>query len=1020
MQHAQNDHGMKIYEEMDDLNNSVMLSVDSVDLGELSSSQHRSTSNSVILPQLNGHRDQHHSTAVASAAAAAATTAIPPSAPAAQHHHQHRLPSKGGLNGSASGASGGNGSGGSSGLPSTAALLNGQSANGALPANVQSMAALMGLTPTQLELLRTAPSSNFPMQSLLQAVAATAGASHPRGPSQPPLSSAPSHAADLFGLPPSLGLNGPANLFGTELPAGSASATEVASSSAKRAPHSATSSSSSSTSVLNSTFSNFSHLFDPSTLELYSTRYRQLANSSSIPSLINAVNTTSPMASSRHKVNSPSNQVLSPPLSSGSRLGSPSSVSSALSQGHHLPYSATPAATTTFNTANNSAKINSSSINNINSNSSNPILSPNQTNGKHLKVEPEDNGKGISSKTSSSTPSNERLEPSPTAADVPLHRQIQHGRRQKYTCAVCNQGFRKLAKYKCHMRQVHNPENGQQANKEPEKIKLETNESKTNGDLSCSTENGLDAQGGEAEIEEEDEEEEEEEEEDVEDEFMDVATEEMDEEEEEEEEVADDDDEVVDLKEKKCVKSEGSANASTTAEDLSSRPHKDSSYAKNGLSVNLNGGKPGDSESKPSLTQASALPSQGQLPLKMPTLPKGSAMNMQALNEIMEKIMSGNSQLSKQMLEETTKVFANLNKDRGNFSADLFNPLNFNNLLKPNGPSTLRSNLNANASANIPVTSSSNLLGPNFAEIVNNLNSVPNGFSFPSNGQLNSAFENSFDVKKMAKFNEFGADPTNFYQTNMWLNSMAPFNFSPFSGVNSDAAELLRSTKLPGLDGAFGGKNNSSVPSAPSTLSTSNGTSNGGLHHSSGRGSNGHSNLRNSLLSNGVSSLGSRGEMGSTRGSSGFHRTASATDGRRKEHRFRNDTCEYCGKVFKNCSNLTVHRRSHTGEKPYKCELCSYACAQSSKLTRHMKTHGRHGKDVYKCKFCDMPFSVPSTLEKHMRKCVVQNNGGNGLNMAMSQAELALLMQQSQFSQHSVNVLSSASSVTSNDKDSDV
>lgn len=90
----------------------------------------------------------------------------------------------------------------------------------------------------------------------------------------------------------------------------------------------------------------------------------------------------------------------------------------------------------------------------------------------------------------------------------------------------------------------------------------------------------------------------------------------------------------------------------------------------------------------------------------------------------------------------------------------------------------------------------------------------------------------------------------------------------------------------------------------------------------------------------------------------------------KKESR-RNDTCEYCGKVFKNCSNLTVHRRSHTGEKPYKCELCSYACAQSSKLTRHMKTHGRIGKDVYRCRFCEMPFSVPSTLEKHMRKCVV-------------------------------------------------
>ncbi|KAI4813176.1 hypothetical protein KUCAC02_024522 [Chaenocephalus aceratus] len=62
----------------------------------------------------------------------------------------------------------------------------------------------------------------------------------------------------------------------------------------------------------------------------------------------------------------------------------------------------------------------------------------------------------------------------------------------------------------------------------------------------------------------------------------------------------------------------------------------------------------------------------------------------------------------------------------------------------------------------------------------------------------------------------------------------------------------------------------------------------------------------------------------------------------------RSDTCEYCGKVFKNCSNLTVHRRSHTGERPYKCEMCNYACAQSSKLTRHMKTHALWRKHMKK------------------------------------------------------------------------
>lgn len=67
------------------------------------------------------------------------------------------------------------------------------------------------------------------------------------------------------------------------------------------------------------------------------------------------------------------------------------------------------------------------------------------------------------------------------------------------------------------------------------------------------------------------------------------------------------------------------------------------------------------------------------------------------------------------------------------------------------------------------------------------------------------------------------------------------------------------------------------------------------------------------------------------------------------------------------------------GEKPYKCTLCAYACAQSSKLTRHMRTHGQNGKETYHCSICQMPFSVHSTLEKHMRKCVVVSQiNGNG------------------------------------------
>lgn len=127
--------------------------------------------------------------------------------------------------------------------------------------------------------------------------------------------------------------------------------------------------------------------------------------------------------------------------------------------------------------------------------------------------------------------------------------------------------------------------------------------------------------------------------------------------------------------------------------------------------------------------------------------------------------------------------------------------------------------------------------------------------------------------------------------------------------------------------------------------------------------------------------------------------------------------CEECGYKCRERESLKVHKRHHTGEKPFECEICKSRFGCKKNLTEHMSVHDterRHectfcGKSYkskkalyhhkyihldfkkFVCKICGNSYAQASGLSGHMRKHKLNiigcnNSTGKGENVKVSNA----------------------------------